>query len=144
MRILGIAFGLFLILSLSSIRGYQTKVVQLGDITICNSSVLYHLKNRPFSSQQWKEVNSTIRGQMILDLAQQNILANKKSSQIITMLGEPKCYMNYDGEPCYRISINKGHYVLAFPVNHSGSKAGKVNGPYLRKRSSDLFGCLGI
>ena len=79
---------------------------------------------------------------MVIDLARSHQLAGVAPAEVRGLLGDHTCYVNYDSEPCYEVTLGGRRQYLAFPVAHSGARQGKVMAAYLRSDASALSGCL--
>ncbi len=114
---------------------------EINDLTVCDATVLDEGQQVTFSQTAWDEGGPSERGQMVVDLAERHQLSNVSPNVVRDLLGLNTCYVNYDDEPCYVLSLAGTRQYLAFPVAHSGAERGTVMEAYLRSDASSLTGC---
>jgi hypothetical protein len=114
---------------------------EIKGLTVCDGAVLDDSRQVTFSQTAWNDGGPSERGQMVVDLAERHQLTDVSPNVVRDLLGPNTCYVNYDDEPCYVLSLAGKRQYLAFPVAHSGAERGKVIAAYLRSDASSLTGC---
>ena len=78
----------------------------------------------PFSQINWTSSNQEERGKMVYDLLKNSDFIGKKRADVVSVLGQPTSYYDYNEYPAYVVgpktvsSEYADGYVLAFITDH--------------------------
>jgi hypothetical protein len=87
-------------------------------------------RKQEFHSQEWQSGNMRKRGQMVSSLVEKRILAGKKQSDVLALLGEPSTASTnriaYKIDIGYRFGFSPWLYVLAIDFNETNGIVSSV------------------
>jgi hypothetical protein len=56
---------------------------------------------------------------MVADLMTKKRFVGSRNDVVVRLLGPGDCYVVYDDEPCYRLTLDGNPYQLEFGINHA-------------------------
>ena len=119
----------------------------IGDLGVRVSSVvpLVQTEHVPFEPRAWREGGEEVRGRMVEDLARRYPLDGVPASELADLLGRPfTCYVHYEDEPCYVVSLNGDRRAFGIRVAHSGPHVGSALAASLSESGPGLLSGCGI
>lgn len=91
----------------------------VGEFGIVDSRIASAHEGRPFDAQVWRSGDVAKRGQMVADLARRHHFLGMHPDSVEARLGPSECYVNQDGEPCYRVRFGHSDFHLEFHFHAS-------------------------
>jgi hypothetical protein len=92
---------------------------RIGDLRSEHLAVVRRFDTLTFHPERWRLASEAERGRMVADLARQRRLVGLKADEVLRLLGKTDCYVHYEDEPCYVVTLDRPRYHLEFGVNHS-------------------------
>jgi hypothetical protein len=92
---------------------------RIGDLDSGHSRLLRRSGTLAFDSTRWRKADEIGRGHMVADLMTKKTFVGAKNDVVERLLGPRNCYVVYDDEPCYRLTLDGKPYQLEFGINHA-------------------------
>ena len=94
----------------------------VGEFGIVDSRIASAHDGLRFDAQVWRSGDAVKRGQMVADLARRHRFIGMHPDSVTARLGPSECYVNQDGEPCYRVRLGHSDFHLEFHFHASPSQ----------------------
>jgi hypothetical protein len=94
----------------------------VGEFGIVDSRIASAHGGLPFDARVWRDGDVAKRGQMVADLARRHRFIGMHPDSVTARLGPSECYVNQDGEPCYRVRLGHSDFHLEFHFHASPAR----------------------
>lgn len=108
-RRLVIGIGLLMVFAVSAFV-----LRPVGEFGIVDSRIASAHEGLSFDPRLWRSGDVATRGQMVADLARRHRFIGMHPDSVKARLGPSECYVNQDGEPCYRVRFGHSDFQLEF------------------------------
>jgi len=121
MRVAKHLCSIWVLFLLTGVTSCNTDKSGLGHLQAKERDVVVRNGTQNFDKERWAKAGREARGKMVASLLRSQRFVGEKNIDLVRLLGERTCYIDYEDQPCYELILDDKWYFLVFSVNHSNA-----------------------